>query len=110
MYAIAFVILLPLLGLWLIRTTRSYERLAVAVNENNVDLGFLSFKGKANVFLLFSDPTFVLWLVRRKYEGREYPQPVVEALEEARRSYLMVMVGFAAFLLILVGLKFAVSR
>jgi len=110
MYGIAFIILLPLFGWWLIRTTRSYERLAVIVNENNIDLGFLSLKRKANVFFLFSDPNFVLWLVRRKYEERKYPQPVGDALDEARRSYLLVIVGFAAFILVIIGLKYGAAR
>lgn len=110
MLGIAIIILLPLFGWWLIRTTRSYERLVIVVNENNVDLGFLCSKGKANVFLLFSDLTFVLWLVRRKYAEREFPESVGDALENARRSYLLVIVGFAAFLLVILGLIFGASE
>lgn len=110
MYGIAFIVLLPLFGWWLIRTTRSYERLVTVVNENNVDLGFLSFRGKVNTFLLFSDVNFILWLVRRKYAGRAYPSAVVEALEESRRSYLLVLVGFAAFMLIVIGLQFSSAK
>jgi len=82
----------------------SYERLAVVVNENNVYLGFLRLNGKANVVVLFSDPTSVVWLLRRKYETRDFPPPVSEALDEARRSSLLVMAGFAAFILITIGL------
>ena len=46
MYGLAFLVLLPLFGWWLIRTTRSFDRLAAVVNENNTDLGFLSFRQK----------------------------------------------------------------
>ena len=106
MYGIAFIIALPLFGWWLIRATRSYDRLAAVVNENDVDLGFLSFRGKTNAFLLFSDIHFVLWLVRRKYEEREFPQSVGVALDEARRNYLMVLVGFAVFISLVIGLIF----
>ena len=68
MYGLAILILLPILGWWLIRSTRSLDRLATIVNENNVDLGFLSLKVRTSAFLLFSDVRFVLWLVRRKYQ------------------------------------------
>ncbi len=81
MYGIAFLILLPLFGWWLIRTTRSFDRLAAVVNENNVDLGFLSFRQKTNAFLLFSDVRFVLWLARREYQSLEFPTAVIQALE-----------------------------
>ena len=103
MYGLAILILLPILGWWLIRSTRSLDRLARVVNENNVDLGFLSLKGRASAFLLFSDVRFVLWLVRRKYQSLDVPPAVTEALDEARRDYfllmsvmgLIVIVGFA---------------
>ncbi|MGB5470491.1 MAG: hypothetical protein WBM64_08755 [Woeseiaceae bacterium] len=110
MYGIAFIVLLPLFGWWLIRTTRSYERLVTVVNDNDVDLGFLSFRGKVNTFLLFSDVTFVLWLVRRKYVDQALPPVVVEALEESRRSYLLVLFGFAAFILVVNGLQFGSAK
>ena len=109
MYGIAFIILLPLFGWWLIRITRSYQRLITVVNENSIDLGFLSFKGGVNTFLLFSDVHFISWLVRRKYQDREFPVTVSSALDEARRSYLLVLVGFAAFLLLALGMKFGAS-
>jgi len=35
-------IALPLFGWWLIRATRSWDRMAKVVNENGVNLGFLS--------------------------------------------------------------------
>ena len=103
MYGLAILILLPLFGWWLIRSTRSLDRLARVVNENNVDLGFLSLKRKTSAFLLFSDVRFVLWLVRRKYQSLDVPSAVSQALDEARRDYFLVtsvmgvivIVGFA---------------
>ena len=91
MYGLAILILLPILGWWLIRSTRSLDHLATIVNENNVDLGFLSLKGRTSAFLLFSDVRFVLWLVRRKYQNLDVPSVVGEALDEARRDYFLVM-------------------
>ena len=90
MYGLAILILLPILGWQLIRSTRSLDRLARAVNENNVDLGFLSFKGKTSAFLLFSDIRFALWLARRKYQSLDLPPAVCEALDEARRDRLVL--------------------
>ena len=110
MYGIAFIILLPLFGWWLIRTTRSYQRLVAVVNENGIELGFLSFRGKVNTFLLFSDVRFVLWLLRRKYQDREYSPAVSSAFDEARRSYLSVLFGFAVILWVFLAISFGASR
>ena len=103
MYGIPFLILLPLFGWWLIRATRSFDRMAKVVNENGVDLGFLSLRGKTSALLLFSDVRFALWLARRKYQNLELPSAVTHALDEARRDYfliagvmaLIVVTGFA---------------
>jgi len=65
--------------------------LATIVKENNVDLGFLSLKGRTSAFLLFSDVRFVLWLVNRRYQNLNVPPVVSEALDEARRNYLLVV-------------------
>jgi hypothetical protein len=105
MYGIAFLILLPLLGWWLIRATRSFDRLATVVNESGVDLGFLSLKGKTSALLLFSDVRFVLWLVRRKYRSIDVPAAVTQALEDARRDYFRV----AAVMALIVIAGFAIS-
>jgi hypothetical protein len=107
MYGLAFLILLPLFRWWLIRNSRSSDRLAKVVNENGVDLGFLSFKGKTSALLLFSDVRFVLWLVRRKYKNIDLPAAVNQALDDARRDYivgctvmaLIVITGFAIALI-----------
>ena len=65
--------------------------MATIVKENNVDLGFLSLKGRTSAFLLFSDVRFVLWLVNRRYQNLNVPPVVSEALDEARRNYLLVV-------------------
>lgn len=96
-------IALPLYGWWIIRATRSWDRLAKVVNENRVNLGFLSFKGKTGAFLLMSDIRFVHWLLRRRYRNIDVPLVVIQALDDARRDYvpvtsvmaLIVLAGFA---------------
>jgi hypothetical protein len=108
MYGIAFLVLLPLFGWWLIRATRSLDQLAKVVNENNVDLGFLSLKGKTSAFLMFSDVRFVLYLVRRKYQSLDVPHAVIQALDEARHDY--VMVNSAMGLIILLGFAIALNN
>lgn len=108
MYGIALFVLLPLLGWWLIRTTRSFYRLTMVLDENDVDLGFLSFAGKTSVLLLFSDVRFLLWLARRKYQNMDFPSAVIHALDEARRNYLLIAV-IAAMALITVFAKAASS-
>ena len=89
MYGFAILILLPILGWWLIRSTRSLDRLARVINEHGVNLGFLSLNRRTSVFLLFSDVRFVLWLVRRKYESLDAPPIVIEALDKARSDYFL---------------------
>jgi hypothetical protein len=113
MYGLAFLILLllPLFGWWLIRNSRSSDRLAKVVNESGVDLGFLSFKGKTSALLLFSDIRFVLWLVRRKYKNIDLPADITKALDDARRDYilgctasaLIVITGFSIALINRIG-------
>jgi hypothetical protein len=108
MYGIAFLVLLPLLGWWLIRATRSLDQLAKVVNEHKVDLGFLSLKGKTSAILLFSDVRFVLWLVRRKYQSLDVPPAVIQVLDKARHDY--VMVNSAMGIIIFVGLATALNN
>ena len=108
MYGIAFLVLLPLFGWWLIRATRSLDHLATVVNENGVDLGFLSLKGKTSALLLFSDIRFVIWLASRKYQGSNIPAAVTQALDEARRDYLLVtsvmaLIAITGFAIALLG-------
>ncbi len=75
----------------------------MAVNENGVDLGFLSLKGKTSAMLWFSDVRFVQWLARRQYQNFELPSTVTRSPDEARRDYfltagvmaLIVLTGFA---------------
>lgn len=88
MYALIIIPLIPLYGWWLYRQSRSLVRLVSVINAHDVDLGFMTWNGKAHEVLLFSDVTFVAWLMRRKYRDIELPAPVTEALDEARRAYL----------------------
>ncbi len=107
MYGFAILILLPILGWWLIRSTRSLDRLARVINENGVDLGFLSLNGRTSAFLLLSDVRFVLWLVRRKYQSLDAPPVVSEALDKARRDYLLVIAVMG--MIVLAGFAIAMN-
>jgi len=108
MYGIAFLILLPLLGWWLIRATRSFDRMAMVVNENGIDFGFLSLKGKTSALLMFSDVRFVQWLARRKYQNLDLPSAVTRALDEARRDYFLIAAVVA--LIVVTGFAIALSN
>ena len=88
MYVLIVLPLVVLYAWWLYRKSRSFLRLATVINAHDVDLGFMTWNGKTHAVLLFSDVTFVFWLVRKKYRDVELPQPVLEALDEARRDYL----------------------
>lgn len=99
MLSISFVILLLLLGYWLIRVSRSISKVATVMNEHEVTFDFLGYQGRANAVLLFSDIRFVAWLIRKKYDESSLPPPVSMALNEARRSYLLIV---AVFLLIVI--------
>lgn len=105
MYGLAFLILLPLFGWWLVHNSRSLDRLAKVVNENGVDLGFLALKGKTSALLLFSDVRFVLWLVRRKYKNTALSATVTQALDDARRDYILVYTVMA--LIVITGFAIA---
>ena len=91
MYALIVLPLIPLYGWWLYRQSRSLLRLETVINAHDVDLGFMTWNGKTHAVLLFSDVTFVFWLVRKKYRDIELPAPVTAALDEARRDYLAGM-------------------
>jgi hypothetical protein len=88
MYALIIIPLIPLYGWWLYRQSRPLRQLVTVVNNHDVDLGFMTWNGKTHELLLFSDVTFVFWLLRKKYLDVELPRPVTEALDEARRAYL----------------------
>ena len=88
MYALIIILLIPLYGWWLYRQERRLRRLVTVINTHDIDLGFMTWNGKTNEVLLFSDVRFVFWLLRRKYRDIELPPPVTEALDEARRAYL----------------------
>lgn len=77
----------------------------MVVNDNGVDLGFLSLNGKTSALLLLSDVRFVLWLTRRKYQNLELPSVVTQALDEARRDYFLV----AAIMALIVLMGFAIA-
>ena len=107
MYALLIILLIPLYGWWLYRESRSMRRLVTVLNAHDVDLGFMTWNGKTHDILLFSDVTFVFWLLRRKYLDIELPREVTEALDEARRDYVSSMATNAviiatAFVLVLV--------
>ena len=88
MYALIIIPLIPLYGWYLYRQSRSLVRLVTVINTHDVDLGFMTWNGKAHEVLLFSDVTFVFWMLRKRYLDIELPQPVTKALDEARRAYL----------------------
>ena len=100
-------IALPLLGWWLIRATRSWDRMAKVVNENGVNLGFLSIRGKSSAFLLMSDIRFVHWLLRRKYRSVDAPPVVIQALDDARRDYVLVITVMASIVLVSFAIAFS---
>jgi len=93
MGAVVVLIGLPLFGWWLIRTSRSMDRLADVLNRHKVDPGFLNRGGKVKTWLLFSDLRFVAWLLKRRYRDCDFPAEVHRALEEARESYARMMVA-----------------
>lgn len=97
-----FVVSLALLGLWLIKVTRSISRVATIMNELDVKLDFLGFQRRPNAVLLFSDIWFIKWLVTRKYDGTGLPIEVISALDEARKSYLLVAVVFSLAVVLVV--------
>lgn len=107
MLGIAFIVLLPLTGWWLIRSVRPYERLAQTVNEHDVDLGFHSFRGKATVFTLCSDPRFMAWLLLRKYRDQEFPAEVLEALDKARRGFFLANASLLPLVLVTLAIQFS---
>lgn len=90
------------------RATRSFDRIATVVNENGVDLGFLSLNGETSTLLLLSDVRFVLWLARRKYQNLELPSVVTQALDEARRDYFRIAAVMA--LIVVMGFAMALSN
>jgi membrane-anchored glycerophosphoryl diester phosphodiesterase (GDPDase) len=108
MFGVVFFILLLLFGWWLIRATRSLDRLATIVNENDVELGFKSIKGKTSALMLFADVRFVLWLVRRKYQSIDAPPVVTQALDDARRDYFIVTSVMA--LIVITGFAIALNN
>ena len=59
------------------------------------------------MFLLFSDPNFAAWLLRRKYLDRDFPAEVQQALEEARRSYLREIAVFGVIVVVASGAALA---
>lgn len=91
--AVLLVFAIPffLLGWWLIRTSRSIDRLAAVMNENNANLGEIRIGQRTQGWLLFADVRFVLFLVRRRYRHLELPSVVSEALEKARTDYLTIV-------------------
>jgi hypothetical protein len=90
-----------LLGWWLIRTSRSIDRLAVVVNDHNIDLGQIRMGQNTYAWLLLADVRFVLLLVFKRYHLLNLPAVVVQALDNARKDYL-TMVGAFATIAILV--------
>lgn len=80
----------------------------MVVNENGVDLGFLSLQGKTSALLLFSDVRFVVWLARRKYRNLDLPPAVAHALDEARRDYFLIAAVMA--MIVLTGFAIAISN
>jgi len=102
---ISFVILLLLFGWWLIRTTRSIDSVATVIDKHNVSFDFLGYHGKTKAILLFSDARFVVWLIRKRYSNSGLPFSVSKALDEARRSYLLIVAVF--LLIVFVGILIA---
>lgn len=103
--AALLVLALPffLLGWWLMRSTRSIDRLAAVINENDVELGEMRIGGRAQGWLLFADVRFVLMLVLRRYRRLELPPAVKEALDKARTEYLVGMAVTATLVVIVFG-------
>lgn len=102
---------LPLFGWWLIRATRSWNRLAKVMSDESTYFGFLHLKGRTSAVLLFSDVRFVFWLLRRKYRDHQSPPEVTKALEQARRDYIRVNLVMGVIVvfgfIIAVGARFA---
>lgn len=88
MYALIIIPLIPLYGWYLYRQSRPLRRLVTVINAHDIDLGFMTWNGKTHEVLLFSDVTFVFWMLRKRYLDVELPQAVTTALDEARRAYL----------------------
>ena len=110
MYALIIIPLIPLYGWWLYRQSRPLSRLVTVINTHDVDLGFMTWNGKAHEVLLFSDVTFVFWMLRKRYLDIELPQAVTRALDEARRAYFnglwinaVIIVSAFVFVLVLRG-------
>ena len=98
MSAIVFLFALPLFGWWLVRTTRSFDQLAKVLNTHDTNLGFIGSSGHMSSFVLFSNVTFVWWLIRRGYETISVSTDVHSALAVARKSYLSMVVGMVVLL------------
>ena len=82
------------------------DRLATVLNDTSTDIGFLRFRDRTSTFLLFSDPSFVWWLVRRTYSDGEYLPEVYSALEDARRSYLSIASGTVVLLAVALAIRY----
>ncbi len=105
MLSISFVILLLLFGRWLIRATRSIDRVATVMDKHDVSFDFLGYQGNTKAILLFSDVRFIVWLIGKQYSNSGLPFSVSKALDEARRSYLSIVAVFS--LIVFVGFLIA---
>lgn len=92
-----------LLGWWLSRSTRSIDRLAAVMNENDVELGEMRIGRRAHGWLLFADVRFVLFLILGRYRHLELPPVVEEALDKARTDYLTDVAVFGTLVVIVFG-------